>query len=65
MSQIGRLQEIKNNGKLWYYKDKTWPKLRMRGDRSREVLIIDYWLRKEVFWVGGRFLLEVVAHERF
>ena len=64
MRQIGRLQEVKNNGKLWYYKDKTWPKSRMRGDRSREVLINEYWLGKEVSWVGGRFLWEVVAHER-
>ena len=32
---------------------------------SREVLIIEYWLGKEVFWVGGRFLWEVIAHERF
>ena len=36
----------------------------MRGDRSREVLTIEYWLGKEVFWVGGRFLWEVVADTR-
>ena len=36
-----------------------------RWSFARLVLIIEYWLGKEVFWVGGHFLWEVVAHERF
>ena len=37
----------------------------MRGGRLQEVLIIEHWLEKKIFWAGGRFLWEVWLYFEF
>ena len=37
---MARLEEVKNNGKLYNHQAKTWSRLLMGGDRLREVVVL-------------------------
>ena len=39
-SLMARLEEVKNNGKLYNHQAKTWSRLLMGGDRFREVVVL-------------------------